>query len=530
MTTVRIADFTGEIPRLTPRLLPASAATQAVNAYLDGGSILPLHNATNQTVLGSDAQTIYLHNATWLAWNALVNAAPGPVADDRLYYTGDGAPKVRTAAGTVYDLALPPPAAAPSTVITGTPDPDTAESVVYVYTWVTVLDEESAPSPATPILTVSPTETVTLAAFSAVPAGRGVDRRRIYRSQTTELGVTTLFLVKEIVLATTSYVHDITVDPLLEPIATLDYETPPAGLTGLVSLPNGVMAAFLGRELMFSEPYIPHAWPLKYRLKTDFEIVALCVFGSFLAVATKGTPYIVQGTGPENMTMEKVEAFLPCVSSRGMVDLGYAAAYPSNIGLVIVSSSGAQVATKDLFSKRQWQDLQPDQFIATLWDGSYLFSYPVGGGGNRDIGIIDTSGGSRTFSKLSENAVAMFTDSETGLVYYLHTDARTIRLLDDGAAAEKTFTWKSKELHFTEPQNFGVILIDPDNRYSLSGKTISAAVYANDVLVHTVTVAGTPQRLPSGFLAERWSIVLTGTMAIEAVSLAGSFTELAAAR
>ncbi len=530
MTTVRIADFTGEFPRITPRLLPENASQQAVNAYLDGGSILPFHNATNQTVLGADAQTIYLHNSTWLSWNAVVSAAPGPIASDRLYYTGDGAPKVRTAAGTVYDLALPPPAAAPSTVVAGVHDPDTAESVTYVYTWVTVLDEESAPSPATAILTVSPGETVTLSAFSAVPAGRGVDRRRIYRSQTSELGATTLYLVKEIVLATASYVHDILVDPLLEPISTIDYDTPPAGLTGLVSLPNGVMAAFVGRELMFSEPYIPHAWPIKYRVKTDFEIVALSSFGSFIAIATKGTPYIMQGTGPDNMTMEKIEAFLPCIAARGMVDLGYAAAYPTNVGLVIVSQSGADVVTRDLFSKQQWQDMQPDQFRATLWDGSYLFSFPVGGGGNRDIGIIDTSGGARTFSRLSENAVALFTNGATGLVYFLHTDNRTIRLLDDKAAADKTFIWKSKELHFTEPQNFGVILVDPDRRYSLTGKTISAEVYANGVLIHTVTIAGTPQRLPSGFLAERWSIVLTGTMAIEAVSLAGSFTELAAAR
>jgi len=532
MTTVRIADFSGEIPRVTPRLLPENASTLAINAYLDGGSILPFHNATTVKTLVGDAQTIYLRDAIWMSWDAVVNVAPGQIASDRIYFTGDGVPKLKTAAGATYDLALPAPGSAPSVSITGTADPETAESVVYVYTFLTDLDEESAPSKPTAILTLSPGQIVTLGSFSAPPAGRGVNRRRIYRSQTTELGSTTLFFVQEIPIASTSTSHDVTVEPLLEPISTLDYEPPPDDLTGLIALPNGIMAGFVGRELMFSEPYIPHAWPLKYRLKTDFEIVALSSFGSFIAVATKGTPYILQGSGPDNMTMEKVEAFLPCVSARGMVDLGYAAAYPSTAGLVLISQNGANIVTEGLFTRRQWQAMQPDKFRAVSWDGSYMFSFLSvdGHGGARDIGVIDTTGRTRSFSRLSEHAEALSVDGTSNLVYLLHSDDRTIKLVDDPAASEKTFSWKSKEFHFTEPQNFGVILIDPDNRYSTSGKTISAQVYANDQLVHTVTIAGTPQRLPSGFLAERWSIVLTGTMAIEAVSLAGSFTELAAAR
>ncbi|MGL1400235.1 hypothetical protein ACSTI4_24935, partial [Vibrio parahaemolyticus] len=76
------------------------------------------------------------------------------------------------------------------------------------------------------------------------------------------------------------------------------YNPPPAGLRGLTAMPNGMMAAFDGKDLYFCEPYLPHAWPASYTLTTDFPIVGLGAFGTSLVVMTTGNLYLVSGTAP----------------------------------------------------------------------------------------------------------------------------------------------------------------------------------------------------------------------------------------
>src|SRR5690606_18334280 len=102
------------------------------------------------------------------------------------------------------------------------------------------------------------------------------------------------------------------------------WTAPPDALSGLTAMPNGMMAAFVGKDLYFCEPFRPHAWPEIYVLTTDFPIVALGALGTTLWVLTEGYPYRVSGTTPGSMVMDKVEANLPCVNARAVVDLGHA--------------------------------------------------------------------------------------------------------------------------------------------------------------------------------------------------------------
>ena len=61
---------------------------------------------------------------------------------------------------------------------------------------------------------------------------------------------------------------------------------------------------------------------------------------------TKGMPYVAQGTHPENMTAARLDVNLPCVTARGIVDMGYAVAYPSPYGLVMISANDAEKMAK----------------------------------------------------------------------------------------------------------------------------------------------------------------------------------------
>lgn len=108
MAIMRLMGFIGEIPKLIPRLLPDNAAQRASNTRLTNGGLEPVRQPrfiqTFADVPVGGYQTIYRNGEEWLAWEGLVHAAPGPVADDRLYFTGDGVPQMRVDS-TDYALA-----------------------------------------------------------------------------------------------------------------------------------------------------------------------------------------------------------------------------------------------------------------------------------------------------------------------------------------------------------------------------------------------------------------------------------------
>src|SRR5690606_18060361 len=115
MAIIKLIGFTGEIPRVQGRLLPEQAAQNAFNTRLTSGNLEPVRKSrfsySFPSAPANGFGTIYKHGSEWLGWEGLVNAAPGPVAQDRLYYTGDGVPKMRVA-GDVYPLAVDRPSAA----------------------------------------------------------------------------------------------------------------------------------------------------------------------------------------------------------------------------------------------------------------------------------------------------------------------------------------------------------------------------------------------------------------------------------
>lgn len=66
-------------------------------------------------------------------------------------------------------------------------------------------------------------------------------------------------------------------------------------LNGIINLPNGMVAGFLGRDIYFCEPYRPFAWPENYIQTIDDPVVGLGRMDTTLAVLTTGNPYFIQG-------------------------------------------------------------------------------------------------------------------------------------------------------------------------------------------------------------------------------------------
>jgi hypothetical protein len=519
---IKIRAFQGMIPRLHPSLIPQTFGQVCNNARMRDGAIRAFRTNSTDHTLAAPAVSFTKVGGFWRGFAAKAWVVQGPVATDRVYISGDGVPRVESVNGTdfSYPLALAKPVAAPTVAITaGTPDPDTLESIVFVYTWVTSLDEESPPSSLSAAINYSAGVTIRLSAFSTTPAGRGITKRRIYRSVTDYAGVATLYFVGEIVVATTTFDYS-SATAIAEPISTTDFTTPPSALTGFTAMPNGIIAGFVKRNLYFCEPYKPHAWPIKYQLTTDFDIVGLAAFGSSLAVMTTGTPYIVQGIHPESMAMMKIEENLPCVSARGIVDLGYAAAYPSNDGLVVVSVDGAKIITGSLFTRDDWQALKPATFNASRYEGRYCFFYtPTSPPAS--FGMIDLTGDTPFYVTCSITGLDLFSEIETDRLFFLDANGTTVRRFDTDAGTPLTYTWRSKRFVLSSLVNFPWVRVDADIIGTEDVATFR--LYGNGgTLIHEyASVAfGTPLRLPAGRLDDVFEIELTGDARIFNVGIA----------
>ena len=519
-----LKNFKGEIPKVHETLLPEGYASYAEGTRLDNGTLSPTRKGAAQHTFGSAVQTIYRHNGAWIGWDAVVNAVPGPVAADRLYITGDGAPRVRVN-GVEYPLKLEAPTTAATTANTGTPDTDTSYKVQYTYTFVTSLDEESAPAPLSTARWWSEDVIVTLSDFETPPVGRLIDRYRIYRTETSSLGTTDLYFCAEIAATLTTWDHDIEDDPVNEVIASMDYDPAPDDLRGIIAAPNGFMAGFDGKELWFSEPYRPHAWPTKYMLTTDFEIVALASFGNSIAVVTTGTPYVAQGSHPENMVLTKIEASRPCVSAQGVVDLGYAAIYPSTEGLVAISESGADLITRNVFTREQWDDINPDTIVAEKFAGRYAFSFDLGA--ERATYLIDIEGDTAFLVRDGLEAIAFFNDPGTGAIYYT-ADGLEVRSFDDLSQNLGEYLWRSGVLKLPSPVTFGAAKVLYENRAE-DPQAFAMRVYGDGNLIHTITELDGISRLPGDKMYSEWQVQIEGNQDILSVLIAGSPDEIAGA-
>ncbi len=683
MPAIRLTGFSGEQPRIIPRLMPETAAQAAINTRLDDGALTPIRRSAQVAEGEASWQTIFHHHDEWLGWDAVVDVVQGPVAQDRLYYTGDGMPKMRIGED-IYPLAVPFPAAplvpallgngrgqntvhavavaatggtwtltfrgdttaalahditaaalqtalealdvfeagdievtggpgdelggnpylieftgsfelrrvslvaaadenltGPSAGITVTMQtagvtPGDIVTRVYVYTYVTEFGEESEPSPIGEAVDWQPGQTVTLTGFVEAAEGRGVNRQRIYRSQTGFSG-TYLYFVAERPDTEDDFLDDIPVNAFQEALPSSGWTQPDDDLKGLTAMPNGMMAGFVGRDLYFCEPFRPHAWPQRYSLTMDWPIVGLGAIGTSLFVLTEGQPYMVVGTAPENMQSMKLEHNLPCINARGIVDLGYAIAYPSHEGLVVVRADGSfMIMTGNIFNRDGWLRFSPSTMVGAQLSGRYVAFYDTtspDGARMAGILIIDLSNPAYLI-RAGTIAKTSFFDLRDGGLYYLAGD--DIYRFDAPGSSPRPQYWRSKRFVLPLPDNFGAIRVDaadhpatpdafdleeerqriiaqnqvlidddltlgaldaaPLDVTTLGGDALDAmpeppgdssvGVYADGLRVATITAVNQAVRLPSGFKARTWEIDVSGTVQVEQIVMAKTMDEL----
>lgn len=530
-----LSSFAGISPRVSARLLQNTAAQVAVNCNLSSGAITPVANFLLKKTLPGSGQIASIYrfgqdnpntDDYWFTFSRDTDVVRGAIAGDvieRTYWTDGVQPRTTDATRALVSapypttslaLGVPAPSAAPElTLIVMTDPPVTRDSVdtVYIYTNVNSWQEESAPSPPATI-TVPVGDSVHISGFSVAPTGDyDVTARRIYRLTTGTTAAEYLF-VAEISINATTYNDSKEAADLQEPCPSIDWDAPEAGLRGLISMPNGMMSAFVGRDWYVCDPWHPFAWPKKYSLTVDYPIVAQGAFGQSVVVLTTGNPYMISGTEPSTMSMEKLEIREACVSKRSVVQTGDGVIYASQNGLVYIGQGGSKMLTADKFSQDTWALYNPSTIKAFYHDGAYIGFYTDLSGTNR--GFMFAGG---EFTDLTMYADAGFIDVQRDGLFL--TVGRN--LYQWGKGTPTTLTWTSKLFEFSAPTNVSTVHVLADSY------PVQVTVSSDGVTRFTGTVTNDrPLRLPAGFRSRAWSVSVSGATTIHSIVL-GDMSEVA---
>ncbi|HSG97298.1 MAG TPA: hypothetical protein VLA11_04850 [Woeseiaceae bacterium] len=525
MSMIRLRGMLGMLPALNDHYLPDHNAADAYNIELWSPTLKPAKGplAVLQGAISPTPLALFQYiDDVWFQWDEVADVARSPVSNEafgRVYYTKSDGPWVTDSTiyttggepypGAEYRPGVPVPTSAP----TGTPggSGSITETRYYIYCAVNEYGEIGPPSPVSTAVTMSSHANCSVA-FSTVADGayNPVDKYYIYRSNLIGSGF-------QFVDEATSSPYVDTVVALGELLPSTDWDPPPTDVQGLVSLPNGIQAAFRGNELCMSEPNLPHAWPVPYRKAVDYDIVALGAIDNGCAILTEGQPYIMVGVNPPSMAPIRLEVPYACVSKSGVVQFGDTVVYPSPLGLVSVDGSGARLLTKDVFTLEQWTALRPSTLKAFQYRNLYIGFYMDGSGDDRGFMFdpVNPSNGVSYFYGLSMSAA--YEDPGTGSVF-ISTEGNIAQW---AAGSNQSFSWKSKAYELPAPAPMRCVQVMAEQY------PVTANVYRDGVLQARVELGSSePRRIPNGARGRVYQIELISNYEIREVALASSMEEI----
>lgn len=483
MAQIRITNFGGVVPRLGTRNLPDTNAQVSVNTKLYSGELRAWNLGRVAAIADiENPRTVYRYEFegslrvlsfaedTWVVKAPLVNESLG-----RIYWANSGGCKINTASRIAanqpaFNLGVPSPDFGGVTIspVGGVETVTITRS--YICSLVSAYGEEGGVSELfqgsgkiDAAWEVNGLDSLT---YDAVKWAN-VTKLRLYRTVTSDTGVdyrqVAEWDVGSIPSTYTDAMPDTTaaVQPVYE---AFDWTPPPDDLTGIISVAGGFLAGFRGRELWFTPPYRPHAWPESYKLATEDDIVALGTFGNTVVVTTKGEPYAATGSTPDTMGLTKYDKVLPCLSAKGLVATSGAVMYPSVDGLVSISPAGYDIISLPYVTKDEWLvRFSPSGIRAAAYQNRYLAFYNSRFGFS--IGFDDPSTG---FTDIElEGVSSVDLDRTTGQT--LVTVGRTVLEWDDDRGDRLVYRWKSKPFLVPKPVNFAVLQLRGDFQTSFVG-------------------------------------------------------------
>ena len=280
------------------------------------------------------------------------------------------------------------------------------------------------------------------------------------------------------------------------------------------------MAGFTGKRFCLSEAFLPHAWPIQYRITTEEDIVAIASTANGVAALTDGQPYFITGTDPSAMTAIRIDLAQACVNVHSVVDMGDYVLYAGPDGLCAIESSQGSVVTEGQISVKQWNsDFSPTTYRAFRHEGTYVAFHASGGW------VYDPRGGEATLSTLdiSTDVRGGYRNPKDGQLYIIV--GNKIKKYQ-GGSTDNTLKFKSKKFVTPAPVSMGWVSVNADVY------PVTVKVYGDGTLLahYTLSKSGStytqattvPSNISDGTLAEpimrmpavvaqEWEIQVEGT-------------------
>lgn len=323
---------------------------------------------------------------------------------------------------------------------------------------------------------------------------------------------------------------------LFDILGSDEYDAPPEELKGLTSAQNNILVGFVGNQLFFSEPGVPHAWPARYAVTLPYDIVGIAAISGSMLVTTESYPYIVSGSDPAaGMSVSRIDALYPCLNAKSMVTMGYGIVYSTHDGLAVFSPGGGpNIITKLLYNNDTWDvALDPATVIAEYYGDNYVASHSTGGlvfERDEKVGgfFVDTD---YTFT-------ASWYDPIEGKLYYVSGTNGDIYEWNDLTQPAVTQTWKSKVINTKDMINMGAarIVADYGDTTEVWNETITTwnattdtwdapdaltfKLWVDKDLIYTTIVNDDLTfRLPTGYRSDTFEIEVSGNIRVRAVHL-----------
>lgn len=312
---------------------------------------------------------------------------------------------------------------------------DYAKYRAYAVSYVTDRGEEGPPGTPTDVITLLPSQKVTLT-LDGSDAPAEVTHARIYRTETSEAG-TAFYFVAEVSIGAADYkdiTHSIDLDG--DTLATSTYDPPPADLNGLVLSTKGFYAGYSGSRLYLSEPHLAYAWPEGYIIDFTGDILHIALYGDMIAVFTTDEISLVVGHTPMQARKVRVEGFELCTSPLSTVELGDALYFSAPTGIAALGGTSVSLISDQVFSPAYWRDVMKPETIQMVGfenalymlpdEGTSVYRMALGSGGG---GLVEltTPDNTRDLSISRHYPGVIFHDSVNGP--YRFEDGSTPRVM-----------------------------------------------------------------------------------------------------
>ena len=316
-----------------------------------------------------------------------------------------------------------------------------------------------------------------------------------------------------------TYTDDFLYTNLLGLLSSDYYDEPSSSMKGLRVAHNNILVGFFDNQLCFSEPGNPHAWPVKYRLTFDSNIVSIEPVSGYIVILTEAYPYAVSGNDPATMVVARIDMLYPCLSKRSVVNMGYGVVYATHGGLAVYSlSKGLSLITKMVHDWDTWnENLTPSTLVGHFYKDKYFGSY----NGNSLIFEQDEKTGG-FFSIVQTTFTAAWTDQITNKMYYITDTTGDIYEWDDMTQPLTPMEWKSKVVVTKKYMNIGAARviadydtpqseIDAINAYNVAAKAYNILRWAEAAQLGTLN--GPTDYMVSGARVEN-SGAINGCMVV----------------